>query len=282
MLEEILNLIFASQYWVNFWQSHAENALLASAKILVIVVGYVVLRFVLIKLIGGVLNKSLTKLSGDMLHARKARLAALRSMLSSAVSFILAFLAAIMILQAAGINIVPLLTTASIAGLAIGFGAQKLVRDVISGFFILIEDQYGIGDYVTIGLITGEVVELQIRTTRIRDAAGKLYILSNGDITQVCNHSRGDLILTADYSVTSASDVDKARKVLAEVGKSVAAQFPSDIKKPFVCDGMASITPTSNTIRLMGIVVPDSQEKIRFELNQRVREAFAQNDISLA
>ncbi len=254
---------------------------MAAARILVIVAGYVTLRFVLIKLIGGVLNKSLLKLSGDMLHARKARLAALRSMLGSAVSFILAFLATIMVLQAAGINIVPLLTTASIAGLAIGFGAQKLVRDVISGFFILVEDQYGIGDRVTIGAVTGKVEDLQIRTTRIRDAAGKLYILSNGDITQVCNHSRGDLILTVDYSIASASDIDKAREVLASVGKSIAAQFPDSIKKPFVCDGMANITPASNTIRLMGIVAPDAQEKIIFMLNSQVREAFAQNDISL-
>lgn len=254
---------------------------MACARILVIVAGYLILRFVLIKLIGGVLNKSLTKLSGDILHARKARLAALRSMLGSAVSFILAFLAAIMVLQAAGINIVPLLTTASIAGLAIGFGAQKLVRDVISGFFILIEDQYGIGDQVTIGLVTGKVEELQIRTTRIRDAAGKLYVLSNGDITQVCNHSRGDLILTVDYPVASAADIEKAREVLSEVGKSMAAQFPDEIKKPFVCDGVAQITPTSSVIRLKGTVTPDAHEKILFALNSWVREALRQSDISL-
>jgi len=94
-----------------------------------------------------------------------------------------------MILQAAGVNIVPLITTASVAGLAVGIGAQKLVRDWISGIFILIEDQYGVGDKVTVNAVTGLVEELGMRTTRIRDENGNLYIISNGDISQVCNHS---------------------------------------------------------------------------------------------
>jgi moderate conductance mechanosensitive channel len=182
--------VFNAKDWAHFWNTHAETAMLAAAKIAVIVVAYVILRFVLGRAIRTVLGSGLARLSGDILQARKARVRALQSLLSSAIGFVLGFVAIIMILQAAGLDIVPLITTASVAGLAIGFGAQKLVRDVISGFFILVEDQYGVGDTVTIGAVTGVVEGIEMRITKIRDETGKLYILSNGDISLVCNHSR--------------------------------------------------------------------------------------------
>ncbi|NLN78925.1 MAG: mechanosensitive ion channel [Armatimonadetes bacterium] len=273
--------LFTIAYWSTFWRGHAERILVATIKIAVIVTAYLILRFLIRRVIGGLLKSSLARLDGEMLHARRARLHALRSMIGSAIGFILGFLAAIMILQAAGINIVPLLTTASIAGLAIGFGAQKLVRDVISGFFILIEDQYGIGDYVTIGLVTGVVEDLQIRTTRIRDAVGKLYTLSNGDITQVCNQSRGDLLLSVDYAIAASADIDKARSVLMAVAKSVADEFPDDINEPMVCGGLVQISAASNVVRVTGTVSASAQEAIRFELNARAQVALSENDIAV-
>ena len=273
--------LFTIAYWSTFWRGHAERILVATIKIAVIVTAYLILRFLIRRVIGGLLKSSLARLDGEMLHARRARLHALRSMIGSAIGFILGFLAAIMILQAAGINIVPLLTTASIAGLAIGFGAQKLVRDVISGFFILIEDQYGIGDYVTIGLVTGVVEDLQIRTTRIRDAVGKLYTLSNGDITQVCNQSRGDLLLSVDYAIAASADIDKARSVLMAVAKSVADEFPDDINEPRVCGGLVQISAASNVVRVTGTVSASAQEAIRFELNARAQVALSENDIAV-
>ena len=250
--------LFTIAYWSTFWRGHAERILVATIKIAVIVTAYLILRFLIRRVIGGLLKSSLARLDGEMLHARRARLHALRSMIGSAIGFILGFLAAIMILQAAGINIVPLLTTASIAGLAIGFGAQKLVRDVISGFFILIEDQYG-----------------------IRDAVGKLYTLSNGDITQVCNQSRGDLLLSVDYAIAASADIDKARSVLMAVAKSVADEFPDDINEPMVCGGLVQISAASNVVRVTGTVSASAQEAIRFELNARAQVALSENDIAV-
>ena len=159
-------------------------------------------------------------------QVREARVRALHAVLKSAVGFVLGFVMAIMVLQSAGLNIVPLLTTASVAGLAIGFGAQKLVKDVISGFFILVEDQYGVGDYVTIGPATGIVDDLGMRTTRVRDASGKLFIIANGDISQVYNHSRGALCVWTDIAVPASSDLAKG-----EVG----AGRPRPRKSPRRC-----------------------------------------------
>lgn len=274
--------IFSIDNLRQYWDSHAENALMAIVKIVIIIAAYIVVRFLLGRLTRSALSSGLAMLSGDLLQARKARLRALQSVLMSAVSFVLGFVAVIMILQAAGINAVPLLTTASVAGLAIGFGAQKLVRDVISGFFILVEDQYGVGDYVTIGVVSGTVESLEMRTTRIRDVDGKLYILSNGDITQVCNHSRGKLTMSVDYALAASSDLETACKVLNGVGASIVEDFPKQVKEKFACEGMVQMTAASTVIRLTGAVSPAAQEKIRMELNKRIREALAANEISLA
>lgn len=274
--------MFTADYWSRFWQTHAESVFVSAGKIAVIVVAYLVVRLVLGRLIRGVLGSTLAKRGGEILQARKARVRALQSLLTSAVGFALAFVAVIMIAQAAGINILPLITTASVAGLAIGFGAQKLVRDVISGFFILMEDQYGVGDYVTIGAVSGVVEDLEMRTTRIREASGKLYIISNGDVSQVCNHSRGKLTMTVDYALAPATDLDEARRVLGEVGQSMAADFSKDVKEPFKCDGLAQITAASVVVRLSGAVSPQSQEMVRIEMNTRAKRALEENGIALA
>jgi small conductance mechanosensitive channel len=274
--------IFKAGSLGQFWNHHAENALMAAARILVIVVAYVIVRFVLSKLTKSVLSSNLARLSGDILQARKARLRALQSVLMSAVSFILGFVAVIMILQAAGINPLPLLTTASVAGLAIGFGAQKLVKDVISGFFILMEDHYGVGDFVTISGVSGLVESLEMRTTRIRDGSGKLYILSNGDISQVCNHSRGRLTMSVEYALAPTVDPESACAVIAEVGAAMPKDFPKEVKEAFRCDGLAQITGTSIGVRVTGVVSAASQDMVKMELNKRVREALAKNGIGLA
>lgn len=277
-----MNGVLNTGNWSHFWQTHAENLVVSAGKIAIIVVAYVVLRFLIVKLIKSVLSSTLAKRGGEILQARKARVRALQSVLTSVVGFALAFIAGIMIAEAAGINILPLITTASVAGLAIGFGAQKLVRDVISGFFILVEDQYGVGDYVTIGAVSGVVEDLEMRTTRIREASGKLYILSNGDISQVCNHSRGRLTMTVDFGISPAADLDKARQTLDEVGLSMAADFPKEVKEAFRCDGLSQITAASSAVRMMGAIAPQSQERIRTELNSRAREALEKNGIGLA
>lgn len=182
--------IWSGEYWAEVWARHIESALSAATRIVFILVAYFVVRFILLRIMDGFARSMLAKVSKDRLAAREARIRSLHTLFSSTVSFVLGFVALVMVMQAAGINVVPLLTTASVAGIAVGFGAQKLVRDWIAGIFILIEDQYGVGDTVTIGTVTGVVEELGMRTTRIRGEDGSLYIIPNGDITQVCNRSR--------------------------------------------------------------------------------------------
>jgi small conductance mechanosensitive channel len=150
--------------------------------------------------------------SGNL--SRASRLRTLAGLTRSVILWTLGFIFAVSALSVIGVNVAGIVGTAGVAGLAFGFGAQKLVKDVITGWFLLMEDQYAVGDYVTVNGITGIVEELAMRTTRIRDDEGKLYILSNGDIAQVCNQSRGPVAGSFEVSVAASADPKRAEEVL--------------------------------------------------------------------
>ena len=278
---------FASaSFWVGLWDDYgkrlAYSAMAASVRIATVIVAYLVVRFLIFKLINRIWIGSLARMSGDLLQARQATVWALRSLLKSVIGFVLAFIAFVMILQAAGVSVETLLVTTGVAGIAVGFGVQKLVRDMISGFFVLAEDQYGVGDYISIGAITGTVEELGMRITRLRDDQGRLHIVANGDINQVCNYSRGKLRVSLDIAVPAASDVAKVQEVLNDVGARIAEDMPAQVKSPFECEGIAQISGASATLRFSGIVAPHHQDEVQMEINARIRSAFGKNGLTLA
>jgi small conductance mechanosensitive channel len=179
---------------------------------------------------------------------RASRLRTLSGIMTGVVLWTLGFLFAVSTIKTVGADATGILASASVLGLAIGFGAQKLAKDLITGFFILLEDQYAVGDYVTIGTVTGAVEELGMRTTRIRDDEGKLYILSNGDIAQVCNHSRGPVAGSFDISIAAAAEPERATEVLNEALKAAAKtmELPEDPK----VDGVTAADATKTTLRI--------------------------------
>ncbi|MCL5105686.1 MAG: mechanosensitive ion channel family protein [Armatimonadetes bacterium] len=273
--------IISPGFWIGFWKSHGEQVVLAVSRVVIILIAYYVVRLITFKVISRLIR--LPGANGTS-EVRKARVRALQTVLRSAAGFVLGFIVAIMVLQAVGVNIVPLITTASVAGLAIGFGAQKLVKDVISGFFILTEDQYGVGDYVTIGVpngVSGVVEELGMRTTRVRDTSGKLFIISNGDIVQVFNHSRGVLRVWTDIVVPASADMEKIKRVLNEVGQEIVQQMPDKVRAPFVCEGLPQIGGEKTTVRLAGSTSAQYQDSVLLDLNERILAAFASNDLQL-
>ncbi len=180
--------MFDPDFWAGVLQRYGLRAIQSVAMIIVIVALYYVVKYVGHRMINRLVKPNAAAIASG--EVNEPRVLALRSVLTSGLTFILGFVGVIMALQSVGINIVPLLTTASVAGLAVGFGAQKLVKDVISGFFILMEDQYGIGDEVVINAVPGVVEEVAMRITRIRAQDGGLHTFSNGDIVTVCNKSR--------------------------------------------------------------------------------------------
>ncbi len=202
------HLVSGTPFDRDFWEG--DTSLMVLADVAKIIIIYLVLRFVLRRLVDRVLRPAIEQSGRRMDAAQASRVKTLASLVNSSVSYTLSFVFGIMLLRALRLDPVPLLTTASVAGLAVGFGAQKLVKDMISGFFILLENQYGVGDYITVGAVTGTVEEVGLRTTRLRDDAGKLYILSNGDITQVCNQSRGAVASFVEIGVAAGTDMAQA------------------------------------------------------------------------
>lgn len=169
---------------------------------------------------------------------RAARVRTLGGLIGSIVAWTLAFIFIVSGLGLVGFPVASLLASAGVAGVAIGFGAQKLVKDVITGFFILLEDQYAVGEYVTIGSVTGVVEDFAMRITRVRDDDGKLYILSNGDIAQVCNQSRGPVGGAFEIGIAAAADTDHAISVLNEALADKSTEM--GLAQPATVRGIAS------------------------------------------
>jgi small conductance mechanosensitive channel len=204
----------------------------------------------------GVLGR-LTRRIADRLTtddgAHRARTRTLVSLLHSVLSFVLGFVLLVSLLSLFGVNIAAIVGTASVAGLAFGFGAQKLVKDVITGFFILLEDQYAVGDYVTIGAVSGTVQELGMRITRIRDDDGRLYILSNGDIATICNQSRGTIAGSFEVAISAAASTADA--IFAMEARLAPLSESLELATPARVEGIVS-ADAAKTVLKVGFHAP--------------------------
>ena len=253
-------------------------------SVLKIVALYIIVRLILRRLIARIVVPLVTHSHTIADSSYSARIRTLAGLINSVISYVLAFIFSVMMLRAVHLDPVPLLTTASVAGLAVGFGAQKLVKDVISGFFILLENQYAIGEYVTIGGTTGVVEEVGMRTTRIRDDLGRLYILSNGDITQVCNQSRGPVETFIEISVAPDTDVSKATEVIDKTGDDVAKESGDlGYSEPPRVQGISAMDAAKITFRVTCRTEnPTRLMDAQIALRGRVRENLVAAGIKLA
>lgn len=221
-----------------------ERIVEAVLVLLIYFVARIMLRRLIEKTISTLLSRHTINESRN-----QARIQTLMGTMASAADMVLLFVMLVALLSLAGINVAGILGTASVAGLAFGFGAQKLIKDVITGFFLLIEDQYAVGDYVTVGTVTGIVEDLALRITRIRDDDGRLHTLSNGDVIQVCNHSRGPLSATIDVGVAPDTNIHEAISALepALLEWSVTTGLPEMAR----IDGIQSADATRVALRII-------------------------------
>ena len=178
-----------------------------------------------------------------------------------------------------GINLTPLLASATIIGATIGFGAQQIVRDYFSGVLMTMEDQYNVGDSVTVGGVTGVVEEVTMRLTRFRGVDGTIYIIPNGDIRLVGNLSRGwaravvDLVLPG----SSAAELDQVRRVIDEAAHRVAAlpEFVGHSTEPPQLVGLLSADATTITLRVMLHTIPSQRDALTRALREESVAALA-------
>ncbi|NFN81915.1 mechanosensitive ion channel family protein [Clostridium botulinum] len=161
-------------------------------------------------------------------------------------------------------------TFASMGGLAVGFGAQSLIKDLINGFFILFEDQFGVGDHITVGTFSGLVESIGIRTTIIKDFTGDIHSIPNGSIIEVTNHSRGNIRFIVDVDIAYEENIDNAISIIKEVCSDFE-QNNEDIREPMEVLGVNALNASSVTIRVVGKSKPLKQWEMERELRKLIK-----------
>lgn len=162
----------------------------------------------------------------------------------------------------------------SAVGFVIGIGAQSLVKDIINGFFILFEDQYGVGDYVTIGAYSGVVENIGIRSTVLKDFSGDIHVLPNGAVLEVTNHSRGNMRFMVDVEIAYEEDVDNAIKLIENTCEKFKENNKEEITEDIEVLGVISLNASGVTIRVVGKSRPLSQWKMERELRKEIKKSL--------
>ncbi len=205
------------------------------------------------------------------------------ALLGSVASFAIWGIAALMVLGELGVDLGPLLAGAGIVGVAIGFGAQNLVRDFLSGIFMLIEDQYGVGDVIDAGPATGTVEGVSLRTTRLRDVEGNVWHIPNGVIERVANKSQEWSRALLDIPVAYGTDTRRASQVIKEVADATwrDEEWSTEILAEPEVWGVEAFGSDAMQIRLVVKTKPLSQWKVGRELRARIKQAFDADGIEI-
>jgi len=211
------------------------------------------------------------ELKENFMERRRAQ--TLEILLQSVLVYVIFFLAGLTILQIFNINTSAILASAGILGLAIGFGAQNLVKDTISGFFILLEDQFNVGDYVETAGVAGTVEEIGLRTCKIRQWTGQLHIIPNGQITKVTNYNRGKMLAVVTVGIAYEEDIDKAIEVMQKVCAKAHQEIEAIVDSPQV-QGVTELADSSVSIRIIVPTIPGEQWAVERELRRRLKYAL--------
>lgn len=249
-------------------------------RIILIIIG----AWILIRIIKAV-GKRILLLTSEEERAEKGervkRAETLVKILNNTVTVFIAIIATFMILKELGMDIGPLLAGAGILGLAIGFGAQSLVKDFFSGLFILLEDQYRVGDVIKIGEHTGLVEKIKLRTTVIRDLEGVVHTIPNGEIKEVSNLTYGWSRVVLDIGITYKEDLDRVINILKDVGKKIREDDKYKemmIEDPIVL-GVDDLAESKIIIKIIAKTQPLKQWDVARELRRKIKYAFDQEGI---
>ncbi len=226
-----------------------------------------------------------TSLGGLLVNAerRRQRSQAIGSVLRSVASFLILGTAALMILGTFQINLAPLLASAGVAGVAIGFGARNLVTDFLSGVFMILEDQYGVGDTVDAGVASGEVIEVGLRVTKLRGDNGEIWYVRNGEVKRIGNLSQGWATANVDVTVRSDEDLDQVKEVLSDVAGKMSKEEPWNelLWSPIEVLGLDSVLLDSMVVRVSAKTMPGKSVTVEREARWRIKRAFDEAGIRI-
>jgi len=221
---------------------------------------------------------------GDAGGSQGSRLHTLVPLFGHFLLGVIVVMAGLTVLSELGVDIGPLIAGAGIFGLAIGFGAQTLVKDVISGVFFLFDDAFRVGEYVNVGSVAGTVEHVSLRSLRLRHQNGPLHTIPFGEIQHLTNYSRDWSIMKLKYRVPFDTDIEKVRKIVKKIGKTMLAdpELGPHFLAPLKSQGVLSIDDSAFIMRVKFTAIPGKQFILRREVFRRIQDAFAENGIEFA
>ena len=289
-LADVLRAILPAADVGSVWDRLLGTPLL----IVVTLIGAVVLRWLLHRVIArtvvaatsrsasripalpGRAGRALADAAGLAHQRHVQRTTTMGSLLRSITTFIVYGIALLTIMSLVGLPLGPLLASAGVGGVALGFGAQSLVKDFLSGIFMIVEDQYGVGDLVDTGEVVGTVEEVSLRVTRIRDWTGVVWYVRNGEILRIGNRSQGWSMAVVDIPVGSRDDVPRAIEIINASLASMVDEQPwaDDLVEAPTVAGVESVVAGIATIRVLAKCAPAQNVGVQREMRERVLKGF--------
>ena len=267
-------------YFTRFFDRSFEWAVTSGVRVLLIITAMLVML--------ALLRRGVTKLSGLYqgtlpIRAQIKRVDTLTHIVRDVARFVILFVGMTMILSEGGVDLKPLLAAAGLGGLAVGFGAQSLVKDLIAGFFILWEDSVRIGDVVEVAGVAGLVEEVELRTIKLRDVSGNLHVVPNGVIDKVKNLTKDYSYSVFDIGVAYREDPDDVMEVLQEIAGDVQrdSRFAHDILEPLEMLGVDQFKDSAVMIKCRIKTEPHKQWRVGREMNRRIRNTFKAKGIEI-
>lgn len=235
---------------------------------------------VLTKIIYIIIDRTVYRRKKSIFSVDEKKINTLTAVLKNVVKYIFYFIGTVMVLDMFNINTSSILATAGIGGLAIGFGAQSLVKDIITGFFILFEDQFSVGDYIKVGEFEGIVEELGVRVTKLRDFSGELHIIPNSNIGTVTNKTRGAMRALIKVSVAYEENIDHVIRVLDDLCREIKETNENIVDGPTIL-GISNLGEYGMDLTIVAKTNPMDQWGVERELRKKIKEAFDKENIEI-
>ncbi|GAA0324964.1 small-conductance mechanosensitive channel protein MscT [Bacillus carboniphilus] len=258
------------------WGELLESIGIMALKFLVVYIAFILVKKFGNRIIESTFDRYIQK---NSMSAGRGK--TLKGLTQNVFTYVLFFIFIVTVLQTVfNIQATPILAGAGVVGLAVGFGAQGLVSDVVTGFFMLLEKQVDVGDYITVGAFSGIVEEVGLRTTQIRGFDGTLHYVPNRDITSLSNHSRGNMRALVDISISYNDDIDRAIQVLQETCDRIARENENIVEGPNVL-GVQTLGASEVVIRIIGKCKNGEQFAVERNIKKALKEALDANGIEI-
>lgn len=265
---QIYGYVTDADMWVNI------------GMVLLKIAAIILISRIVVSVVQAAVNRIFQHRKDSKIQMDQRRVDTMRVLVNNIVRYTLYFLAILMILQLLGIDLKPVLVSAGVLGLAVGFGAQSLVRDIITGFFIIFEDQFAVGDVVTINNLTGTVQEIGLRITRVRSWTGEVHIFPNGTITQVTNFSLQNTLAVVDVSVAYEENLNQVEQVLKEVLQLAQTELTDIVAEPQIL-GVHALGPSEVVLRVTAECKPNTHHGVNRNLRAMIRTEFTKRGIQI-